>query len=320
MSSFFGENEVQEMGWGGLGLSDENDPSTPLLGWDEHVVSDFGAYIGLGYVCDNNMPPVEVTDEDIQTSGFGGGFRTPVLELDPDDLQQYQNTGELPDGSLALGDDGTIYQYDGMDGFFKKLFRRIRKGIKKVRSKIRKGIRKLLKRTKFGRLILKVRDKIVHVMMKIVRPLMKFVGKWAGKLAPIAAMIPGYGPAIAGALKITGTIAKIAAKTGAVMKNVMGPPIKKGGKPVKYKKYFFKTPAHEEAFKKHLKHAAKKMSKRPKTELEEMNAKLRALDPKKHSKSDVVTDEQADHNAQVMSRARRGHLMPGMRNLKRRAA
>jgi hypothetical protein len=38
---------------------------------------------------------------------------------------------------------------------------------------------------------------------------MKFVGKYASKLAPIAALIPGYGTAIAGALYTAGKIAKV---------------------------------------------------------------------------------------------------------------
>ena len=60
--------------------------------------------------------------------------------------------------------------------------------------------------------------------MKIVKPLVKFVGKYASKLAPIAALIPGYGPAIAAGLKIAGKVAnamnkygvKIAGKVGQV--------------------------------------------------------------------------------------------------------
>jgi hypothetical protein len=297
-----GENEVQEMGWGGLGLSDDSEP-TPLGDWSTNIVKDFGAYLPeMGFLSGPGLPPVEVTDEDIATSGFGGGFRTPMLEVLPADYQHFRFHGTMPDGALALGDDGTIYQYDGMDGFFKKLFKKVRRGIKKIRGKIRKGIRKLLKRTKFGRIILKVRDKIVGVMMKIVKPLMKFVGRWAGKIAPIAAMIPGYGTVIAGALTVAGKIAKTFNKVNAVMKDVVSPD-GKGGE-IKHKKIFFKTPAHEAEFKRLLKQEADEMKRKPKAELLAMNAKLKAMDPAKYSRPTAVTDEHAEKMVQVMKKAR----------------
>lgn len=311
----------QEMSWDGLLGSDDQSDEHALAGWDEHVVKEFGAFVPeLGYLSndDGRMPPVEVTEDDIQTSGFGGYFRTPVLEMSPDDIAAYKNTGEVPDGALALGDDGTIYQYSGLDGFFKKLFKRVRKGIKKIRGKIRKAVRKLLKRTKFGRIILKVRDKIVKVMMKIVKPLMKFVGKWAGKIAPIAAMIPGYGTVIAGALTVAGKIAKIYNKTNAVMKDVISPPDKKGGKEVHHKKIFFKTKKHEAMFHKLLKAEADEMKKRPKSELEAMNAKLKAMPVEKYSKPTAVNDEEAERMVNVMKRAR-GALRPG-RGISRKSA
>jgi hypothetical protein len=227
-----------------------------------------------------------------------------MLEVLPADYQHFRTHGVMPEGSLALGDDGTIYQYDGMDGIFKKLFKRVRKGIKKIRGKIKKGIRKLLKRTKFGRIILKVRDKIVGVMMKIVKPLMKVVGKWAGKLAPIAAMIPGYGTVVAAALTVAGRIAKTFNKVNAVMKDVVSPD-GKGGE-IKHKKIFFKTPAHEKKFNQLLKQEAEEMKKRPPAELKAMAAKLKSMDPNKHSRSNAVTDEHAEKMAQVMKRARGG--------------
>lgn len=299
------ENEVQEIGWAGLGLADTDDTGIPHLDWSKHVISGFGAYVPeLGVYEGTSLPPVEVTDEDIQTSGFGGGFRTPVLEVDPQAFRALQKNGELPHGSLALGDDGTIYQYDGMDGFFKKLFKKVKKGIKKIRGKIRKGIRKLLKRTKFGRIILKVRDKVVGTMMKIVKPLTKFVGKWAGKLAPIAAIIPGYGTAIAGALAAAGKIANVMNKYGGVIRDVVSPGDDKGGKEVKHKKLFFKTPAHEKAFHASLKKEAEEMRRRPKTELLALNAKLKAMPVEKYSRPTSVDDAKAEHMVQVMRRAR----------------
>jgi hypothetical protein len=311
MYGLLGENDgdVQELGFAGLGLSEDGD-GQPLADWSQHIVKGFGAYHPeMGFLTGPGLPPVEVTDEDIQTSGLGGGFRTPMLEVLPADYNHFKLHGVLPDDALALGDDGTIYQYSGLDGFFKKLFKRVRKGIKKIRGKIRKGIRKLLKRTKFGRIILKVRDKVVGVMMKIVKPLMKVVGKWAGKLAPIAAMIPGWGTVISAGLTIAGKVAKTFNKVNAVMKDVVSPD-GKGGE-IKHKKIFFKTPAHEAKFKQLLEQEAKEMSKKPKAELEAMAAKLKGMDPNKYSRSNAVTDEHAEKMVQVMKRARGGRPSAG---------
>ena len=152
-----------------------------------------------------NLPPVEVMTD------AQGIARTPMLELAPEDYQYVQNTGGVYDGMLALGDDGTVYQYDGSlgRGFFRRLFRRIKKGVKKIAKRIRKGIRKVISKLPGGKWILKIADKIHKVAMKLVRPLMKFVGKYAAKLAPIAALIPGYGPAIAAGLKVAGKVANL---------------------------------------------------------------------------------------------------------------
>ena len=94
----------------------------------------------------------------------------------------------------------------------------------KVRKRIKAGLRKVISKLPGGKTILKIAGKIKKVAMKIVKPLVKFVGKYASKLAPIAALIPGYGPAIAAGLKIAGKVAnamnkygvKIAGKAGQV--------------------------------------------------------------------------------------------------------
>lgn len=170
-----------------------------------------------------------------QNEDWGGGLvRTPMLELSLGDYQYVVENGAPYPGMMALGDTGETYVYDeppGMlgRGFFRKLFRRVKKGIqrvkkavKRVASRIKGGIRKVLKKSKFGRLILKVGGKIKAIAMKVVRPLMKFVGKWAGKLAPIAAFIPGFGPAIAGGLMVAGKIAKVMNRFQAVTKGIRG--------------------------------------------------------------------------------------------------
>jgi hypothetical protein len=201
----------EPMEWGNIGLSNWGWLPTPN-GRRVSAVGMYGIIDGanLGGLC----AEVDVSD----TWGFAADgsplVRTPMIELSLGDYQYIQNYGAPYDGMLGLADTGDVYQYQGLGGFFKKIFSRVKGAIGKIRKKIKSGIRKLLKKTKFGRVLLKIGDKIHSIAMKIVRPLMKFVGKWAGKLAPIAAMIPGWGTAVAGALMVAGKVAKIMTKYG----------------------------------------------------------------------------------------------------------
>lgn len=190
----------------------------------------------------------EVDENDEWEPGY---VRTPMLELAIDDYNYLQANGMPYDGMLGLGDTGEIYAYDGSLGFFKKLFRRVKRGVKKVARRVKKGIKKVLKKSKFGRFLLKVGGKIKKIAMKIVRPLMKFVGKFAAKLAPIAAIIPGYGTAIAGALMAAGKVANIMKKWGVSTK----------GKPGKVRGLKLKNPKAFPGFKKELSAQAAQMKK-----------------------------------------------------------
>lgn len=208
---------------------------------------------------------VEVDDEDVEEWGGGMmGVRTPMLEVSPDDYMYMSFVGTPYPGMLALGDNGEMYAYDGFGAFFKKLFRKIKRGVRKVRRKIKRGIRKVLKKTKFGRFLLKIGGKIKKIAMKIVRPLMKFVGKWASKLAPIAAMIPGYGTAIAAGLAAAGKIAKTMQKWGVSTKGPKG----------KVRGLKMKNPKNLPKFKKALESEAKKMNRWKKSNPSKFKAML----------------------------------------------
>lgn len=98
-------------------------------------------------------------------------------------------------------------------------------------------------------MLLKVGGKIKRIAMKVVKPLMKFVGKYAAKLAPIAAMIPGYGTAVAGALMAAGKVAKVMSKFG----------VKTSGQKGKVRSLAFKNPRMLPQFHQALKAEAKKM-------------------------------------------------------------
>jgi len=225
MSFSFGESPAidqwEDLSFGSLGGDDGTEPddwgTVGPIGFGalapDYGIIDGRALEGLG---------VEV-DEEEWAPGLVGA-RTPMLEVSPQDYMYMSFVGRPYNGMLAMGDDGEMYAYDGTlgRGFFKKMFRKIKKGVKWVRGKIKKGIRKVLKKSKFGRFLLKIGGKIKKIAMKIVRPLMKFVGKWASKLAPIAALIPGYGTAIAAGLAAAGKIAKTMQKWGVMTKGPKG--------------------------------------------------------------------------------------------------
>jgi len=198
------EPDASPVEWSYLGLSDWGWMNTPQgkMSTIESYGMIPGEMLGFG---------VEVDDNDAWGPGT---VRTPMLELALDDYRYVQQNGRPYDGMLGLGDTGEIYYYDGLGGFFKKLIRKVKKGVRKVAKRVKKGIKKVLKKSKFGRFLLKVGGKIKKIAMKIVKPLIKFVGKYAAKLAPIAALIPGFGPAVAGGLLVAGKIAKTMQKWG----------------------------------------------------------------------------------------------------------
>jgi hypothetical protein len=212
-------NQWQDLS-GFLGFGESETPAEPQP-WESVGLSDWGYLAGsMGIINGDEIPqiPVEVIPD------RNGIARTPMLELAPQDFNHMKVWKTPYEGMLALGDDGTPYQYqyDGTlgRGFFKRLFRRVAKKVRAVAKKIKKGIRKVISKLPGGKFILKIADRIHKVAMKFVKPLMKFVGKYASKLAPFAAMIPGFGPAIAAGLHLSGKIAQVYNKFSKVVKIV----------------------------------------------------------------------------------------------------
>lgn len=197
-------------GWDGFGLEQAG-----LAGLDDEMPADWAKYVdgfgafasqlgtlnGLGLLCE------------VEPDTADGLVRTPMLEVRPHDFEYLQRTGAPYVGMVALGDDGSTYQFQyapGVGGFFKSIF----KGAKKLFKGAKKFARKLIKKLPGGKYLIRLHDKIHKIAMKLVRPLAKWVGPLARRLSPIAAMIPGYGPAIAGALHLTGKIANLVKKHG----------------------------------------------------------------------------------------------------------
>lgn len=215
-----GVDQWQDVGFGYAGDEFEGPPDD----WSTVGPMGFGAYVGnMGIIDGQALAGIGVEVEEDNWNGVQGA-RTPMLEIKPDDYLYMSFVGQPYHGMEAMGDDGELYAYDGSlgRGFFRRMFRKVRKAIHKVRSKIKGAIKKVLKKSRFGRLLLKVGGKIKKIAMKIVRPLVKFVGKWASKLAPIAALIPGWGTAIAAGLAAAGKVAKLMQKFGVVTKGVKG--------------------------------------------------------------------------------------------------
>lgn len=228
----------------------------------EGPVDQFGAYSDeMGVIQGHQIPGVlmEYDDDDVmQVQGLGEVVRTKMLEMDPSEYQYVAKTGSPRAGATAISDDGDVYQYHPqfqgeLGGFFKKLFKKIgkkvRKAVKWVAKKVKKGVRWLVKKLPGGKWLLKMFDKLKKIAMKLVKPLMKFVGKYAKKLAPIAAMIPGYGPAIAAGLHVAGRIAKVVNKLGVKFE-------KKTHRPK------FKSDKHAKKFRRSLKKEAERMKRK----------------------------------------------------------
>ena len=210
--------------------------------WNDTIVSGFGAYVGEYGFAEN---PGLLAEVDVITAD--GLALTPVLELSLGDYQYLTEHGTPYMGMLAFGEEGSTYYWApsrGLGGFFKKLF----KGAKKLVKRVVKKAKKLVKKLPGGKYLVKLHDKVTAFSRKLVKPLAKFVGKYAAKLAPIAALIPGYGTAIAAALYTGGKIANLYNKFDVRTD-------KKTKQPV------FKSPAQAKAFKAALKQAAEQQKR-----------------------------------------------------------
>lgn len=246
-TTMLGQDSQEWQDYGLAGSTDEEFPAD----WREERLLGFGGHVEtMGYTDGAGLPyRIEVEPVEINGEHYA---RTPMIELSASDYQYIQRTGTPFMGMLALGDDGTVYEYgddyDGMGGFFKRLFKKVKKGIKKGVRWVGKKVKKVIKLLPGGKYLIRLGKKILKVGMKLIRPLMKFVGKYAKYLAPVAALIPGIGPAVAAGLYTAGKIANIMKKFGVGYKK--GP---KGSKQLK-----FKSGKQAKQFKDAIKTAAKK--------------------------------------------------------------
>jgi len=212
----------KDYGYDGLGGIGEGVDTAEPEDWRMYGLATWGAYADTMGVISGDAVPGLTAEVDQALYGRQVLARTPTIELSPEDYRYVSVMKRAYDGMMGLGDDGTVYEYDGTLGFFKKLFRKAKKFVKKVGGRIRKGVRKVLKKIPGGKYLMKLGRKVYKIAHKIVKPLAKYVGKYAAKLAPVAALIPGYGPAIAGALYTAGKVANLMNKYGAKIKGAAG--------------------------------------------------------------------------------------------------
>lgn len=260
------------------GCGFENDGKT-LAAFDEEIHPGFGRYIGAMGMLEPSNLPVAVDEFD----NLGGGIvRTPMMELAPYDYKYVEKMGVPYDGMKAVSDMGDLYEWSTMDG----LFSRIKRGFRKVRKKIRRGrrkLRKIMAKTKFGRVLIKIGGKIKKIALKVVLPLAKVVGKWAPRLAPIAALIPGVGPIISGAMLAAGTAGKLIDKYGSKIKQVISVSQKTGKKRIGYKLTGL-TKKNKRKLQRDLRKEASRFKKMPQKKLRALTQSLKNKPPELHSR------------------------------------
>jgi len=272
------------------GAGTEEDGSS-LSPWDRYVNLGFGRYVDtMGYIDGPDNIAVRVDEYDDLGDGT---VRTPILELAPYDYDYVRTVGFAHPGMMAISDTGDLYEYDGLSGLFSRIRKGFKKIVKKGLKKVHKITKKVLSKTKFGKALIKIGDKVLKTSMKIVVPLAKKVGKWAPRLAPVAALIPGVGPAISGAMLAAGAIGKVVGKYGGVIKDVMVID-EKTGKKKKVQKLDV-DPKKKAALVSDLKKAAEQVRKIPESQRKKMMEALRFHPPEKYrhpiplSKSSVAS-------------------------------
>ena len=219
-------NQWQDYGFGGVGGVEENDGQEPE-DLRRYGLPNYGAYAEMmGLMSGEEIPMIAEVGQDL----YGNRVlaRTPMLELTPQDYRYVRVMRQAYPGMMALGDDGTLYEYetdtDGTLGwgFFKKIFKKAKSAVRRVARRVKGAATRILKKIPGGKYLLKLGQKVFKIANKLVKPLTKFVGKYAAKLAPVAALIPGYGPAIAAGLYTAGKVANLMNEYGVKLTGAAG--------------------------------------------------------------------------------------------------
>lgn len=237
--------------WRDMGFAGTDDGSTPA-DWRKYMLKDFGIYADQMGMMSGEYLGLAAEVDYFRNPDGSYIARTPMLELSPDDYTWMRRRHIPYHGMMALGDTGEIYRYDGFHGFFKRLFSKAKNVVKKVVHKVGGAVKKVLTKIPGGKYLVKLGEKVWKIANKFVKPLIKFVGKYAAKLAPVAALIPGYGPAIAAALYTAGKVANLMNKYGVQLIGEKG----------KTRRLKFQSGQSAKEFQSALKSAADKAKKR----------------------------------------------------------
>lgn len=237
--------------WNDIGLGGADDGQQPE-DWRDYGLPDFGAFSEkMGIVDLEDQGMLAEVDYELFQGPDGRmclGARTPIIEVTPKDLRYVRKHGKPYHGMGGVGDTGAIYQYDGSLGFWGKIV----SAAKSVGRKVSSAAGKIIKKIPGGKYLIKLGEKVWKLAKKYVRPLSRFVGKYATKLAPIAALVPGYGTALAAGLYSAGKVAQLMNRYD----------VKLTGKKGKPRKLKFKNSKKARDFQKHLKKASKKEEKK----------------------------------------------------------
>ena len=122
-----------------------------LPDFGRHGIVGFGCYGGvMGSLTGEQVPQIMAEYDGTDEVGNTGYVRTKHFEMAPDDYEYVRINGIPAMGTLALADDGEVYQWEsnpeGIGGFFKKLFKKARKKVRKFGRRIAKGAKRIAKK------------------------------------------------------------------------------------------------------------------------------------------------------------------------------
>jgi len=269
-ADYFEEGDLTMLGYCGV----EGD-NRQLIDYRNYCDPGFGRYVpSLGVI---DAPYLVEVDE---SDNIGLGYvKTPMIEFNPLDYA-WLASGNCPyRGMQGVGDNGDLYEYvweqdgnlGGLRSFFKKVKKKVKKGISKVGSKVKKAMTK----TKFGKAVVKIGGKVANTFNKVVKPMAKKFGPWMVRLAPMANAIPGVGPLVSKAMTATGKMGMAMQKFDSVAQKVKA--VARGnGSIMDVVKVATRNPMD---LTKNISDLAKEFKKMPKSKLQQMASSLDKINP-----------------------------------------
>jgi hypothetical protein len=262
-------------GWDDLGDGTVRTPILELSGFDYDYVKTVGVpYPGMLAVSDVGA----IYEYQPFENEFGGLFKRIAKGL----KKVAKKGGELiAKGAKNLGKAGVKFAKKKIKQKLEHLKNPMSAMIDPWKNRLAFG-KKILSKTKWGRAAIKVGSKALKTSMKIVKPLAKHVGTWAPRLAPVAALIPGVGPAISGAMLSAGTIANKINQYGGAIENALVMDQKTGA--AKMIKKLAIDPKNRVKLASDLYKEAKRFQRAPNSQIQELLTNLKKMSPRKFAR------------------------------------